>query len=158
MKECEPRIVGDEIERDLLKSAEHHDILHYPGGWLSAHVRQLETVAVQVQGMDIIARVAKLEPVAAPLVQRVHRLHRLHGKGFSVQSPLIEAVKGGVMLDDAHLDRFIGRGGLCIGVAEAGIIPAVGLRLDPLRFAPLVPRIRQRCPSHGPGRRRRDPP
>src|SRR5271165_6771662 len=57
-------VVGDEIELDLLKPAEHHDVLNDPGGRLAADAHQLEAVAVQMQRMHIVARIAKFEPVA----------------------------------------------------------------------------------------------
>ena len=68
VKERRTRVVGDEIELDLLKPAKHHDVLNNPSGRFAADAHQLEAVAVQMQRMDIVARIAKFEPVALALV------------------------------------------------------------------------------------------
>ena len=60
-------IVGDEIEFDFLKAAQHHDILDHAGGRLAADPRQLEAVPMQVQRMDVVAGVAEFQPIAPPL-------------------------------------------------------------------------------------------
>lgn len=64
MKECPPRVVRDKIKLRFLKSAQHHHILDHARGRLASDTRQLEAVAVQVQRVNIIARVAELLPVA----------------------------------------------------------------------------------------------
>ena len=46
MEKCHPRIVGDEVELELLKSAQHHHVFDHPGGRLAADARQLETMTV----------------------------------------------------------------------------------------------------------------
>ena len=69
VEERQTRVVGDEIELDLLKSAEYHDVLNNPGGHFTANTHQLEAVAVQMQRMHIVARIAKFEPIALALVQ-----------------------------------------------------------------------------------------
>jgi hypothetical protein len=86
-------------------TAKHQHVLVDAGGRLAADTGQLEAVPMQVQRVDIVARVAKLEPVAVSLMHRVHRLHGLHRKRFTVERPLIEAVERNIALDDRHLDR-----------------------------------------------------
>ena len=62
VEERRTRVVGDEIKLDLLKPAEHNDILNDPSGQFVADAHQFETVAVQMQRMHIVARIAKFEP------------------------------------------------------------------------------------------------
>src|SRR5512143_427368 len=75
-------IVGDEIEFHFLKAAHRHHVLDDARGRLSANAYQFEAVPVQMQRMDVVARVAELKPVAAALMYCVHWLHRLHREGF----------------------------------------------------------------------------
>ena len=86
------RIVGDEIEFDFLETAEHHHVLDHAGGRLAADAHKFETVAVQMQRMDVVAGVAELQPVAASLMHGVHRLHRVHRERFAIEGPPVEAV------------------------------------------------------------------
>ena len=67
VKQRQPRIVGDEIKSQLLEPAEHHDVFDHAGRGLAANVRQFKTVAVQVQGMNVVAGVAEFQPIAATL-------------------------------------------------------------------------------------------
>src|SRR5450755_2065264 len=90
-----------------------------------------------MQRVDVIAGVAEFQPVAAPLVHRVHRLHGLHREGLAVEGPLIEAAERGVALDDRHLDRLVGWGWFSVRLAELSVIPTEGLRRHPL----WVPRL-----------------
>ena len=88
-----------------------------------------------MQGVNVIARIAKFQAITPPFVQRVHRLHLLHRKRFAVQRPLIESVERRIELDDQHLDRFIRSNGLGIGLAELRVIPMKRLRIGPLGVA-----------------------
>src|SRR6516165_8781293 len=78
VKERQPRIVGHEIKLQLLKPAQHHHVLDHPGGRFAGDARQLEAVAVQVQRVDVVARIAEFQAVAASLMHRVYRLPGLH--------------------------------------------------------------------------------
>src|SRR5271163_4767985 len=85
--------------------------------------------------MNIVAGIAELEPVAAPLVHRVRRLHRLHRKGFTIEGPLVETLQRAVALDDRHLDCLVWRSWHPVGLAEPGVVPAERLGFGPLRLA-----------------------
>jgi hypothetical protein len=58
-KECQPRIVGDEIEGEFLEAAQHHDILDHTTRRLAADMSQLKTVPMQMERMNVIARVSE---------------------------------------------------------------------------------------------------
>ena len=92
-------IIRHEIERQFLVSAKHYDILHHARSRLAGDAGQLEGMAVQVEWMDVVARIAQLKVVAASVMNCVDRLERLHEKwdawvGLSVQ-------RKGRDLDDA---------------------------------------------------------
>src|SRR3974390_1267519 len=135
MEERLARIVGDEIEFNFLKAAQHHHVLDDASGWLAAEPDQFETVPVQVQRMNVITGIAEFEPVAVALMYRIHRLHRLHRERFAVEGPLVEPIQRAVVFDDRHLDCLIGRGGRRIRFAKARVVPAERLGLYPLRLA-----------------------
>jgi hypothetical protein len=135
VEERQPRIVGDEVKFQFLESAQHHHVLDHPRGRFTGDARQFEAVPVQVQRVDVVARVAEFQPVAAPLMHRVHRLHGVHRKSVTVQGPLIETFKRAVVLDDRDLDRLVRRGRHAIRVAKSRVIPAERFWLDPLRLA-----------------------
>src|SRR5579872_4318614 len=59
------RIVGHEIDFYLLIAAEHDDILDDTRRRLAREAGQLETVAVQMNGMYVVAGVAHLQPIAS---------------------------------------------------------------------------------------------
>jgi hypothetical protein len=63
------RIIGNEVALELLEAAKHDDVFHHTGGWPAADPRQLEAVPVQVQRVDFVAGVAKLQPLATPFLQ-----------------------------------------------------------------------------------------
>jgi len=48
MKQLQPRIVGDEIKRQFLEPAQHHDVFGHTCGRLAANMCHFETMAVQV--------------------------------------------------------------------------------------------------------------
>jgi hypothetical protein len=66
VEQREPGIVGDEVKFHLLEPAQHHHVLDHPGGRFAGDTRQFEAVPVQIQRVDIVARIAKLQPIAAP--------------------------------------------------------------------------------------------
>src|SRR6185437_5754596 len=107
--------VGDEIEIVPLVSADHHHILPDASGWSSGNVAQLKNVAMQMDGMDIIARVAHADAVALALPQMKHggprpAEHFAHGESDAVDRPTIEAGIGSVFLDESRIEGFVGRG------------------------------------------------
>ena len=97
-------MVGDEIEFHFLETAEHHDVFDDAGRRFAADAHELETVPVQMQGMNVVAGV---EPVPAPFVHGVYGLRRVHRESFAIEQPLIEAVQRAVVLDDRELHGFI---------------------------------------------------
>src|SRR5262249_33621539 len=73
VEQRQSRMIGDEIEFDFLKAADHDHILNDAGCRLAAHAHKLETVAVQMQRMDVVAGIAEFKPVAATLVHSGQR-------------------------------------------------------------------------------------
>ena len=73
----------------------------YPG--------QFEAVTMQMHRMDIVAGIAHAQPIALALAQMKHRLHFVHRERDVVDAPFIEALPGGVVLGECHLDGFIRR-------------------------------------------------
>ena len=57
VKERVAGIVGDDVELQLLESTQHHDVLDDAGGRFARYAPQFEAVPVQVQRMDVVARV-----------------------------------------------------------------------------------------------------
>ena len=65
MEKGQPRIVGNEVELQFLIPAEHHDVFHDARPSAGHAIRrQLERVSVEVQRMDVVAGVAKPQPIA----------------------------------------------------------------------------------------------
>ena len=102
-------IVGHEIHLDFLEAAQHHDVLDDARRLPATDAHELEAVAVEMQRVDIVARIAKLEPVALALAEHHHRTHGFHREGLAVERPPVEPVRGSVVLDDGHIDRLIRR-------------------------------------------------
>ena len=69
VEEGEAGVVGDEVDLDLLVAADHHNVLHDAGGRLAGDRCELEAVAMQVNGVDIVAGVAHAQAVALALLQ-----------------------------------------------------------------------------------------
>ena len=61
----------------LLIAAEHDDVFQDAGGGLAGESGQLEAVAVQMDGMNVVAGVAHAKAVALALAQMKRRGHRL---------------------------------------------------------------------------------
>ena len=49
-------------------------------------------MSVQMQRVNVIARVAEFEAIAPSRLQRVGRPHGLHGERFPIERPLVEPV------------------------------------------------------------------
>jgi hypothetical protein len=64
MKERETGIVSGEINVSFLVTTKHENILHNPGGWLAGDAREFEGVAVKVDRVNVIARIAKMQAIA----------------------------------------------------------------------------------------------
>src|ERR1051325_8164472 len=58
VKECEPGIIGNEVDLRLLIPSEHHHVFVNSCCALSGDFREFEAVPVKMDGMDIVARVA----------------------------------------------------------------------------------------------------
>ena len=59
MEERHSWVVGDEVEFDFLEAAEHHDVLEDARGCLAANPYQFEAMAMEMQRVDVVARVAE---------------------------------------------------------------------------------------------------
>src|SRR5580704_13429786 len=76
MKEGEPWIVGGEVDLCFLITAHHDHVLHNPGSWLSSDSGQFKGMAMQMDGMDVIAGIA--HPQAIPLSLDQMKSRRSH--------------------------------------------------------------------------------
>src|ERR1035441_7844065 len=63
VEQGQPWIVGDEIDRDLLITSDHHYIFHYCRSGCSRDVGQLEAVPVEVNWVNVIAGIAHLDSI-----------------------------------------------------------------------------------------------
>src|SRR5580700_9034453 len=91
-------------------------------------------MAVKMQRMNVVAGVAELEPVTAPLMHGEGRLHSVHGESCAIEEPLVEAVERGVMFYHHDLECFVRRFRNRDGFSEDRVVPFVWLRLAPLRL------------------------
>ena len=73
MEQRQSRMIGNEIKFHFLKAADHDHILNDAGCRLASYAHELEAVAVQMQGMDVVAGVTEFKTVAASFVHGVHR-------------------------------------------------------------------------------------
>src|SRR6516165_10329791 len=91
---------------------------------------------MQVNGMDVVARVAHSDAVAAALAQTVGCSHLTARKGLVVDGPEVEAARCGVLLAEGHFDGFVGlrRGGRVAG-GETRVAPAERRGRGPNRLA-----------------------
>ena len=64
MEQSRARIVGEEVNFCFLVAAQHQYVLQHTSGWLAGQLRQLKTVPVQMDGMNIVAGVAHPQPIA----------------------------------------------------------------------------------------------
>src|SRR6185437_4925196 len=104
VEQRQPRIIGYEIDRDLLVAIHHHHVLHYACVGYARDAGQFEDVAGQVDGMNVIAGVAHQQAIAAALLQ-VEGWRRgsvCHGISSAVDGTEIEAILGGVVLGEDH--------------------------------------------------------
>ena len=109
VEEGEAGVVGGEVDLDLLVAADHDDVFDDAGGGDASEVGQFEAVAMEMDGVDVVAGVAHVDAVAAALMEVKRGGHVVHGEGDVVDGPAIEAFCGGVLLGEGHLDGFIGR-------------------------------------------------
>src|SRR6266849_5755568 len=63
VEEREAGVIRNKIYFGFLVASEHHDIFQYSRRWLSCQAGQLETMAVEVDGMNIVTRVAHPEAI-----------------------------------------------------------------------------------------------
>src|SRR5882672_8471076 len=134
MKQCKPGVVRREINLNFLIAAEHHDIFHNARSHLAAYLSQLETVAMQMDRMNIVTCVLHAKTVTPAFLHRPHGLHVLLGKRDIIDRPQVEAILSGILLGKLHLEdlvRFWARG--C--AAKVGIVPAKRFWRNPLRLA-----------------------
>lgn len=118
VEEGQTRLVGDEIHVHRLVAAQHRDVLMDAGGGSSVEPRQLERVAVEVHGMDVVTCIAHAQPIAVAALQAPGHWHRLHVERSAVDRPAIESVIGRVVLGEEHLDGLIGSSRLPMRVGE----------------------------------------
>jgi hypothetical protein len=102
------------------------------------HAHKFKRLAVQMQGVDVVAGVAEFQTVAAAFLERMGGLHGLRGEGFAIERPAVEAAQRAVLLDDEKIVRLIRRGGASALLAEESVILKIRGRLDPLRLPGLV--------------------
>src|SRR5215467_4748980 len=125
VEERQTRIVSHEFDFRFLVAAEHDHVLENSGGWFPCQTFQFETMAMQMHGMNVVARVTHVQAVAFPLFQMKARGNDSlrHRMGDTIDSPAIEALFRGVVLCKGHLKRLVRR--CCIGVrfSETGIVP-----------------------------------
>ena len=69
MKESHAGIVRDEIEGNFLIAAKHDYIFRHACGGLAHDASQFESVAMQVDGVQVVALIAHVDAVALALVQ-----------------------------------------------------------------------------------------
>jgi len=62
-------VVRNKIYFSFLVASEHHDIFQYSRRWLSRQAGQLKTMTVQVDGMNIVTRVAHPETIALTFLE-----------------------------------------------------------------------------------------
>jgi len=134
MKQGQSWVIRDKVQFQFLVASKHHHVLEHAGSLLAGYPRQLIAVAVKMQRMNVIARIAKLEAIVAPLNQGVRRLHGSHGECLPIEGPSVESVERGVVLHDEHLNRFVGLS-WCITLAELRVVPMEGPRFHSLWLA-----------------------
>ncbi len=69
VKQGQTRIVGYEVDLSFLVTSQHHHIFHDASSGLSCELRQLKTVPVEMDRMNVVAGVAHSEPIPLPLFQ-----------------------------------------------------------------------------------------
>jgi len=77
VKQREAGIIRNKIDLHLLVAANHDDILDDTGRRLPCQTRQFETVAVKVDRMNVVARVAHAQPIPLALLHAKHRLYMI---------------------------------------------------------------------------------
>jgi hypothetical protein len=61
-----------------------------------------------------------------------HRLHFVHRKRNVVDAPFVDALVGGIVLGEHHLDGFIRRRSVGAGFFKQRVIPFIRRGLDPV--------------------------
>ena len=67
MEESETRIIGDEVDLSFLITADHDDVFDNSGSRPARETCQLETVAMEMDGMNVVTRVPHFNSVARAL-------------------------------------------------------------------------------------------
>ena len=98
MKQCKPGIVRREIDIDLLIAADHHDIFHHARSHLAGYLTQFETVAMKMDGMNIVTRIVHTQAVALAFLHPKHELHAIFREGDIIDGPEVEAILCGILL------------------------------------------------------------
>src|SRR5579862_6984064 len=137
VEEGEAGIVGDEIDFHFLVAADHHHVFQDAGKRDASVFGDCKAVTVQVDGMNVIAGVAHFNAVAAALAEVVFGGHLATGENLVVDGPEIEAVFGGILFGEGHLDGFVGRRGLGSGMraGKTRVVPMEGRGSEPLRLS-----------------------
>src|SRR5579883_1243190 len=129
-------MIGDKVKFHFLESPEHDHVLDDARGWLAGNADEFEAVSMQMQWMDVVARVAEFEAITAALMHGIHGPHVVHREGFVVKQPSVEAVEGAIVLYDRKFHCFIRRSRRSSRLAEYRVVPLVWLRPAPPRLAP----------------------
>ena len=67
VEEGEAGIVSEEIDFGLLVAAKHKDIFHDTRGWDAGDLGEFESVAMQMDRVDVVTLIAQAEAIAAAL-------------------------------------------------------------------------------------------
>ena len=68
VEESKPGIVGNEVNLQLLIAAQHHHVLYYTGGFPPREIGKLKAVAMKMDWMDVVTRVAHPNAIAFALL------------------------------------------------------------------------------------------
>src|ERR1700757_2291826 len=123
----EAGIVRHELNFSLLVATEHNHIFDDSCCPSSSEIGQVETVTVKMDGGDVVTSVPHAEPVTLPLLQMKPSSYQFTGhvtlrEGRAVDGPAIEALLGGVVFGEGHLQDFVGRGGGAAGLRKMRVV------------------------------------
>ncbi|MEO3867601.1 hypothetical protein ABGB18_02090 [Nonomuraea sp. B12E4] len=86
-------------------------------------VGDVEGVAVQMEGVDVVGDVAEAQPVALAALDRQDRLVGAHVERLAVQGPDVEPLISGVALLYQHVHDVVGPHGRWAGLVSSLSLP-----------------------------------
>ena len=92
MEQRQPRVIRRKIDVHLLKPTQHRHVFDDARRRLARDPGQFESMPVQVHRVNIIRRIAHVQPVAFSLFQMKHRLHPNHIKSHPINGPPVETL------------------------------------------------------------------